>query len=124
MLETLGPFQKNVVIVACVLLIVSIAIIGYMLSGGDDGQLWPSTVSNCPDYWQDSRGDGSSCLNVKRLGKCGNGPYNFSGWNAPSKACASKGILDKCKLTWDGITSIDPCSASYEARAKKQKLWK
>jgi len=126
MLETLGPFQKNVVVVACVLLIVAIAFIGWMLSDGESGSLWPPSVSNCPDYWEDSAGDGSSCMNVKRIGKCGNGPYNFTGWNAPSKACSAKGMMDKCNLTWDGITSIDPCAPSYEKRIKKldPTLWK
>lgn len=122
-LSTLGPFQKNVVIIACVVLIVVLAIIAYYLSQGTSDMAWPPSVSNCPDYWEDQKGDASQCYNVQRLGKCGIGPYDLRNWNKPRNACEAKGIMEKCKLTWDGITSLDTCSTTYENRAKKNGTW-
>ena len=58
-LSTLGPFQKNVVIVACVVLIVVLGIIAYYLSQGKNDMTWPPSVSNCPDYFEDQAGDPS-----------------------------------------------------------------
>lgn len=123
MLDTLGSFQKNVVIIAIVLLIIVIAVIGWILSKGVDETPWPPSVSNCPDYWEDQQGDGTACFNVKKLGKCGIGPYNLKGWNKPDSACATKGMMNACDLTWDGITSLDPCSPSYKARAVAAGTW-
>lgn len=123
MLEALGSFQKNVVIIACVVLIIAIAFIGWILSSGVNDMPWPPSVSNCPDYWEDQQGDGTSCFNSKRLGKCGIGPYNLKGWNKPNSACASKGMMEACDLTWDGITSLDACSDSYKKRAVADGTW-
>jgi hypothetical protein len=122
-LSTLGPFQKNVVIVACVVLLVVLAVIAYYLSEGSSTQQWPPSVSNCPDYWEDQDGQGKQCFNVQRLGKCGIGPYDLTNWNKPRNACEAKGIMENCKLTWDGITSVDACSETYEKRAKKNGTW-
>lgn len=123
MLDSLGPFQKNVIIISCVLLIIALGVIGYVLSQGAAGTKWPPSVSNCPDYWEDQKGDGSSCWNVKRLGKCGNGPYNLTGWTKSKNACGAKRIMDQCKLTWDGITSVDPCSEAYRKAAQAEGSW-
>jgi hypothetical protein len=122
-LSTLGPFQKNVVIVACIVLIVVLGVIGYFLSKGSSERSWPPNISNCPDYWEDQEGDGTKCFNTQRLGKCGIGPYDLTGWTKPARACENSKIMERCALTWDGITSGDVCSESYEQRARDAGTW-
>ena len=31
---------------------------------------WPPKISNCPDYWVDTSGNGAHCVNVQYLGTC------------------------------------------------------
>ena len=128
-LSTLGPFQRNVVIIAIVVLIIALAWIGYqLLSEAGESRRWPPIVLNCPDYWMDKSGDGSVCTNPHKLGtmtnKCA-GPRNFKGMtsyaNNGAKICALKTEMNACNLTWDGVTSVDACNDDYIARVLGKK---
>ena len=43
-------FQKNVLIIAIIVLIISLFLMG-MLLGSSDGETWPPLVGDCPDWW-------------------------------------------------------------------------
>lgn len=119
-LSTLGPFQKNVIMVASVVLIVLLAIIGYLLSKSTSGDTWPPTISKCPDYWQDTSGEGKNCLNVEKLGNCGGDiapGFDMRAFSKPEALCSSKTAITNCNLTWSGITNADVCSDAYKKRA-------
>ena len=113
----MANFQKMTLIIACLLLLICITIIIFTFLFPNTKQVWPPLVSNCPDYFEDEKGDGSSCLNKLKLGnqdnQC-NGPYNFTN----SRYIGSNGNCEKykwannCNLTWDGITYgvKNPCA--------------
>jgi hypothetical protein len=116
-------FQRIILTIAIVLLILCLILIGIVLVNSKNSQQWPPMVGDCPDYWVDLSGNGAQCVNVKNLGSCnfgfGNSKYQtmdftqapFSGNNG---LCAKYNWANGCKLTWDGITYgvPNPCDAS------------
>ena len=116
-------FQKTVVIIAFVILILFLIVIGFMLRKSENSQTWPPIVPECPDYWIDLSGNGSKCVNTKNLGTCNANPgplghSNMDFTQAPyvgSNGMCSKYTWAKtCGLTWDGITSgvANPCDTT------------
>ena len=63
----MANFQKMTLIIACLLLLICITIIIFTFLFPNTKQVWPPLVSNCPDYFEDEKGDGSSCLNKLKL---------------------------------------------------------
>lgn len=131
-------FQKIVLIIATILLIMILLIIGLTLSKKTYLNLpsifgsslakkinslkWPPIVGECPDYWVDISGNGEACFNSHRLGKC-NIPndqnkntmnFNTSAFNGPNEKCAKYTWAKNCNITWDGITSgiKNPCDTT------------
>jgi len=101
-------FQKSVLTISIVLLIVSLIVFGSMIY--TDKSVYPPVQAQCPDYWNSvSEGKGSSkCSNVKNLGK-GTCPTNMnfnSGlWTGSNGLCNKKKWAEACDLTWDGVTN-------------------
>ena len=110
-------FQKMVLIVAIVILIVSLVLIGIAL-GRAKVPVWPPLVPECPDYWAiDGSGNDAKCVNIKDLGTCpieGGTKHQTMNFNDPAyaDACAKYTWAGKCKIAWDGITYgvQNPCS--------------
>lgn len=115
-------FQKIVLFVAIVLLIIALVVIGIALSYSTN-QTWPPMTPSCPDYWSiDGSGNNAVCINVKDLGTCPpqsgqqhltmnfNGPA-FTGSNS---LCAKYTWANNCGVTWDGITYgvNNPCQTT------------
>lgn len=113
-------FQKIVISIAVIFLIVLLIIIGYTMYKAKKDEQWPPVVGDCPDYWIDLEGDGSKCLNKKGLGTCNvptDGEENTMNFNqAPFTGsdgdCAKYMWAQGCGVTWDGITSgvSNPCN--------------
>ena len=113
-------FQKIVLIIAIILLIITLVVIGYSLTKAKAESQWPPIVGDCPDYWIDVSGNGSACVNVQSLGKCNiptagaQNPKNFSvgAYNGSNSMCAKYTWSKNCDVTWDGITSgvANPCT--------------
>ena len=115
-------FQKIVLMVATILLIVILVVIGVLLSKSSATENWPPIVGECPDYWVDMSGNGEACFNSHSLGRC-NIPndqnkntmnFNQSPFNGSDGVCAKYKWATSCKVTWDGITSgiSNPCDTS------------
>jgi hypothetical protein len=115
-------FQKTILMIAMVGLIILLVVIGISLSKSSSNMVWPPITGSCPDYWLDLKGDGESCYNVKSLGKC-NLPgtteqntmnFNVSPFNAENGTCSKYTWATRCGVTWDGITYgvNNPCSAT------------
>ena len=115
-------FQKIVLFVAIIILIIALVFIGIALTYSTD-TTWPPMTPECPDYWTiDGSGNNANCINVKDLGTCSpqsgsqhltmnfNGPA-FTGSNG---ACAKYTWATKCGVTWDGITYgvNNPCQTT------------
>jgi len=113
-------FQKTVIVVAIIILIVALIFVGISLKKSEENEIWPPIIGDCPDYWVDLSGNGGACFNSKSLGKCnlpGTKEKNtmdfttqtFTGQNG---TCAKYTWAKGCGVTWDGITSgvSNPCS--------------
>lgn len=114
-------FQKIVLIIATIFLILFLLLIGVSLSNSTNDVDWPPVVGNCPDYWVDLSGNGSKCFNSHRLGNCpayiptaddkNTMNFNQSPFTGTNGNCAKSKWANHCKLSWDGITYgvKDPC---------------
>ena len=112
-------FQKIVLIMAIVLLIIILVAIGVTLSKSRREDNWPPIVGDCPDFWVDMSGNGEACLNTQGLGTC-NLPsstsqntknFNEAPFNGEDSKCRKYTWAKTCQITWDGITSSvkNPC---------------
>lgn len=114
-------FQKLVLTMATILLLVILVVIGVSLSKGGVQDNWPPIVGECPDYWVDMSGNGEACFNSHSLGRCNvpsaNSKNNMMNFNQPpftgdNGVCSKYNWATKCQVTWDGITSgiTNPCN--------------
>jgi len=115
-------FQKIVLIIAIIVLIVTLVFIGMVLVSSN-GETWPPLVPDCPDWWiADGSGNNTMCINVKDLGVCPaqSGQkhqvmnFNTSMFTGDNGACAKYTWANNCKVSWDGITYgvENPCSST------------
>ena len=115
-------FQKIVLTIAIILLIVALVFIGISLGQAKASETWPPIVGECPDYWVDLSGNGAMCVNTHLLGTC-NIPssdnknsmdFTSSTFSGAGGTCAKYTWANGCGVTWDGITSgiVNPCSTT------------
>lgn len=122
-------FQKIVLTIATILLIIILVVIGVSLSKASEKN-WPPIVGECPDYWVDMSGNGEKCFNTHSLGRCNlqsdlakqtndnenisTMNFNQSPFTGNNGNCAKYRWANACKVTWDGITSgvKNPCDTS------------
>ena len=106
-------FQKSVLVIAIIALILILVLIGMALSSEKSEQTWPPIVASCPDYWVDLSGNGEMCSNIKSLGTCNNKTMNFNvdRFNGSDGLCNKYKWSQACKVSWDGITYgvTNPC---------------
>jgi len=112
----MAAFQKTVLMVAIVFLIISLIFIGHSLYNNKQNATYPPVVADCPDYWLDmSSGDGKRCVNAKNLGTCDKKEMNFSSsfWTNSDGLCHKYKWAKSCNLAWDGVTNAtNPCPSS------------
>jgi hypothetical protein len=117
----IGSFQKYVLIIALVILIITLLFIGITIKHAKKKEQWPPVIGDCPDYWIDLLGNGEKCVNVKDLGSCtktekGQSHYtmDFSvpAFTGSDELCSKYNWANKCGVTWDGITygASNPCN--------------
>lgn len=101
-------FQRVVIIVAIILLILALTFMGYSLYINRYDLVFPPVTAVCPDYWvsQDNK-----CINKLLLGKCNNtAENNTMNFNVPhyqgdQANCNKSKWAKDCNITWDGITN-------------------
>ena len=117
----MGAFQKTVIIIAIIILIVLLFTMGYIMS--NKAVTWPPNVSSCPDWWvADGSGNRAKCINIKDLGVCTSQNQNKQGhqtmkfdssmYTGTNGNCNKYTWANTCKVTWDGINYgvNNPCS--------------
>ena len=115
-----GSFQKIVLTIAIILLIISLVIIGIALNKSKEEEAWPPLVGDCPDYWLDLSGNGGACVNKLSLGTC-NIPsagednamdFTVAPYTGANGLCSKYLWAKNCNVTWDGINSgvPNPCA--------------
>jgi len=119
-------FQKIVLILATIILIIILIFIGINLANLNSSQTWPPVIPQCPDYWEiDETGNKTKCKNTLKLGTCSASSgtdYQLVDFNTPeftgdNALCAKYNWANNCKVSWDGITYgvENPCTAAQNA---------
>ncbi len=108
-------FYKQVIIVAIVILIISLAVIGTILAKSDSDNAFPPTINACPDFYNvNSDGYCEALKDVYDASKQNCDIIDFTdeaqnylnpGTGPDSGACAKKTEATRCGITWDGITN-------------------
>jgi hypothetical protein len=119
----MANFQKMTLTIAGIILLICIVILILIFVFPNTSQVWPPMVSNCPDYFVDTTGDGSNCTNpLKIIGSPSCMTTPTSGVNAPNftvgnyigstGTCAKYNWATGCEVSWDGITYgvRNPCT--------------
>ena len=115
-------FQKTILFVAIIILIIALVMIGMSLSYAKKKQ-WPPMVSECPDYWLiDGSGNNAKCINVKDLGTCEKPSgqnhivmnFNEAPYTGTQGNCNKYNWATRCGISWDGITYgvSNPCQST------------
>lgn len=116
----LSRFNKIVLIIATIVLIISLLILGYFLNVALLNDTYPPVTSECPDYWDVS---GNTCIDVNKINS-GNGmsecktlnltDFEDNGRDKNSVICAKKNKANTCGFNWDGVTNNNnACENSY-----------
>ena len=104
-------FQKTVLVVATVLLILILTILAILLYNKAAVQ-YPPEIGDCPDYFTPREKDGKLlCYNTKDLGNSTCEP-----WYKPDLSGAGEaGLIRRCQKakgcgwTWEGVTDKQYC---------------
>ena len=110
-------FQKIVVVVAGLLLVVSLIIMAVIIARSRSQFAYPPVQSDCPDYWEmHSINGANTCVNTKSLGNSScpsKMDFSVSPWSNSNSLCKKQLWARNCDLTWDGVTnSATVCSSS------------
>lgn len=95
-------FYKNAFIGTVVSLILTLALMAYILSNQTKSQVFPATLSSCPDFYS-----------LSKDGKCMMEPSVYASNAAKCKILNSNQMSDRekkiwavdCGVSWDGITN-------------------
>jgi hypothetical protein len=122
-------FQRIVLIIAIIILIISLLLIGLSIRSSKRNIAWPPLVPVCPDYWFiDGSGNNTKCINKRNLGTCkpSSGTkhltmnFNVSPYIGANGNCAKYTWANNCGLAWDGINYgvNNPCAPTPETSAQ------
>lgn len=97
-------FQFSILIFAIVLVIVGTIVLKYSVKSSVRSQKWPPYVANCPDYWLDTKGDGTACQSDgmndhPKMTGC-TGTVDFTKYKT---LCDKYNVSNTCGIYWDGI---------------------
>ncbi len=101
----MNGFQKTVLIVAIVILMLALIVLGVLIYNSRNSDAYPPDIGNCPDYFELRQNQGKEmCFNVHGLG---NGDSASCTWFEPTNNVkAEKAFAEACGLTWDGVTNL------------------
>lgn len=117
----MNSFQKTILGISCIVLILSLVIVGYTLSKSLHKDAFPPIISSCPDYWDVSNNVGSSygptCVSIGI--NQGNAPATKNsadfvttetGNNEQAILCNKYKWANDNNVVWDGVTNNSkPC---------------
>jgi hypothetical protein len=103
-------FQKVVLTIAVVILILTLVIIGVLLYNKSASSQWPPEVSTCPDYYTAT--SENVCQNTGAIkvsnANCNTGDFSGSVWKGkPGEKRKCQWARD-CGVAWDGISNASP----------------
>jgi hypothetical protein len=118
----LGNFNRTVLVVATILLILGLIIIGFFIVKSIQDSEYPPVISDCPDYWNVTYdADGkvvctSNSINTATTSnnsnnsnnRCNTYPvalFTASGSTKADILCEKNKWAKDCNIHWDGITN-------------------
>jgi len=113
----LGNYNKTVLVVASVLLILGLVIIGFFITSTQKNSSYPPVISDCPDYWDvgyDTSNKKTCTARTINVGPasasadCRSYPvasFNVSGTSDNAIICEKNKWAKRCNIHWDGITN-------------------
>jgi len=124
----MNTFQKSVLTISVIVLIISLIILGFFLAKSLFEDSYPPIISDCPDYWDVTYNENDEvvCKNTSTInkgrgdvprGECNDYPVNKflnSGSQNKDILCEKYKWSKKCDITWDGITNNNKaCDLGY-----------
>ena len=112
----MASFQKTLIIVAFIVLILALLFIGILVKNTTKKK-WPPVVPECPDWWKATKDPSGNiiCKNIQNLGTCSSdfNPNN-SQYTGSSGACNKYNWANSFVISWDGVNyGVDnPCTTS------------
>jgi hypothetical protein len=100
----MAAFQKTVLTVATVILIISLCAIGIILYRQKNNYTYPPVIANCPDYWEISKNVCKNSLNLGNSSCSKTMDFTNGRWGGTNGLKSKYKWAKACKLTWDGIT--------------------
>ena len=104
----LNTFNSIVLQIAIILLIITLAFIGYVINKSIRGSTvqFPPVTGICPDYWSAEDISGATmCINNIRIGNVNNPDCDKFDTNTMSTTCDKYSFAKMCSISWDGITN-------------------
>jgi hypothetical protein len=108
-------FNKTVLMVASILLILGLIIIGIIIVRSLGEEVFPPVVTDCPDYWSVTYNAANEviCKNNQinsgyAKDTCRNYPtsrFSVNGTSEADKLCEKSKWAKDCNIHWDGITN-------------------
>ena len=105
-------FQKNVLIVALVILVLAIIIMSAVIQASEGKKKWPPEISTCPPYYKLTYDDNvPHCEFIDRNRTIGTPDestdckkFSLVQGGRPAGASWKKTWAQRCKVNWDGIS--------------------
>ena len=117
----LGNYNKTVLVVASVLLILGLVIIGFFITSTQKNSSYPPVIGDCPDYWDVSYdtnkkkicthrsiNSGPASASATTSASCRSYPvalFTASGSSDNDIICEKNKWAKRCNIHWDGITN-------------------
>ena len=103
-------FQRIVLIIAAVILILTLAVLGILLYNKSVSSMWPPETGGCPDYYTAT--SNNICQNIIQLpvsnSNCNTGDFSSSIWQGKAGNARKCNWAKECGVSWDGITNATP----------------
>ena len=124
----MNTFQKTVLTISVIVLIISLIILGLFLAKSLFEDSYPPVISDCPDYWDVSYNSNNDiiCKNTSTINtgtgadECG-ADYEYQvtssllgGTQKEEILCEKYKWSKKCNIIWDGVTNNNKaCDLGY-----------
>ena len=103
-------FQRIVLTVAIIILIITLAIMGLLMFNHQSKAQWPPEVSSCPDYFTAT--SPNVCNNTGNIkvsnANCNTGDFSGPGYKGKPGDKRKCTWAKECGVAWDGISNASP----------------
>jgi hypothetical protein len=99
-------FYTIVIITAIVLLILTLTMIGLIVSNANSSATFPASYSSCPDYWIYDENNKKCTANGVNIGIYQNDKTEYT---PSSDICKNLKWSNDNRISWDGVSNTNVC---------------